>query len=152
MDGEQTARASEPSADTSTTNPTTTALTNEASIESEQPTANSAEASIDTAETKPEHNVELESKSMLLQPVVMALDEAATSSSPAQSMTNDQRPPPVVERQLNVTDALTYLDAVKTQFADQPDVYNRFLDIMKEFKSQQYVCCFTVRSTLITAS
>ncbi|KAI0031590.1 hypothetical protein K488DRAFT_51739 [Vararia minispora EC-137] len=40
------------------------------------------------------------------------------------------------ERQLNVTDALTYLDAVKVQFQEHPDVYNIFLDIMKEFKSQ----------------
>ncbi|KAI0313378.1 hypothetical protein OF83DRAFT_558985 [Amylostereum chailletii] len=40
------------------------------------------------------------------------------------------------ERQLNVNDALTYLDAVKAQFNDRPDVYNVFLDIMKEFKSQ----------------
>lgn len=39
-------------------------------------------------------------------------------------------------RQLNVTDALSYLDAVKHQFHDRPDVYNRFLDIMKDFKSQ----------------
>lgn len=38
-------------------------------------------------------------------------------------------------RQLNVTDALSYLDAVKLQFHDNPDVYNNFLDIMKEFKS-----------------
>ena len=40
------------------------------------------------------------------------------------------------ERPLNVTDALTYLDNVKVQFHDRPDVYNRFLDIMKDFKSQ----------------
>ncbi|KIJ15185.1 hypothetical protein PAXINDRAFT_134088 [Paxillus involutus ATCC 200175] len=40
------------------------------------------------------------------------------------------------ERPLNVTDALSYLDAVKVQFQDQPDVYNHFLDIMKDFKSQ----------------
>ncbi|XDG08772.1 hypothetical protein ABKA04_008387 [Annulohypoxylon sp. FPYF3050] len=33
-------------------------------------------------------------------------------------------------------DALSYLDQVKVQFADQPDVYNKFLDIMKDFKSQ----------------
>lgn len=33
-------------------------------------------------------------------------------------------------------DALSYLDQVKVQFVDQPDVYNRFLDIMKDFKSQ----------------
>ena len=39
-------------------------------------------------------------------------------------------------RPLNVTDALSYLDAVKTQFTEQPDVYNNFLDIMKDFKSQ----------------
>ena len=40
-------------------------------------------------------------------------------------------------RPLNVTDALGYLDCVKQQFADQSDVYNRFLDIMKDFKSQK---------------
>lgn len=38
--------------------------------------------------------------------------------------------------QLNQQDALSYLDQVKVQFVDQPDVYNRFLDIMKDFKSQ----------------
>ncbi|KAL5614953.1 uncharacterized protein BROUX77_000790 [Berkeleyomyces rouxiae] len=35
-----------------------------------------------------------------------------------------------------LNDALTYLDQVKVQFHEQPDVYNRFLDIMKDFKSQ----------------
>ncbi|EJD54420.1 hypothetical protein AURDEDRAFT_110072 [Auricularia subglabra TFB-10046 SS5] len=40
-------------------------------------------------------------------------------------------------RPLNVTDALTYLDDVKEQFTDAPGVYNRFLDIMKEFKTEQ---------------
>ncbi|KAF4635150.1 hypothetical protein G7Y89_g2941 [Cudoniella acicularis] len=35
-----------------------------------------------------------------------------------------------------LNDALSYLDQVKVQFSDQPDVYNRFLDIMKDFKSQ----------------
>ena len=34
-----------------------------------------------------------------------------------------------------LNDALSYLDQVKVQFAEQPDVYNRFLDIMKDFKS-----------------
>lgn len=36
-------------------------------------------------------------------------------------------------------DALSYLDQVKVQFHEQPDVYNRFLDIMKDFKSQTWV-------------
>ncbi|ORX58826.1 hypothetical protein DM01DRAFT_1301529 [Hesseltinella vesiculosa] len=49
-------------------------------------------------------------------------------------------PPPSTDgsgyRPLNVRDALSYLDQVKVQFSEQPDVYNRFLDIMKDFKSQ----------------
>lgn len=40
-------------------------------------------------------------------------------------------------RPLNVKDALSYLDQVKFQFSGQPEVYNRFLDIMKDFKSQE---------------
>lgn len=43
---------------------------------------------------------------------------------------------PSIDRPLNVTDALSYLDAVKIQFHNQPDVYNQFLDIMKEFKNE----------------
>ena len=39
-------------------------------------------------------------------------------------------------RPLNVTDALTYLDLVKNRFRERPEVYNQFLDIMKEFKGQ----------------
>ncbi|KAF2088148.1 hypothetical protein K490DRAFT_64822 [Saccharata proteae CBS 121410] len=34
-----------------------------------------------------------------------------------------------------LNDALSYLDQVKVQFHDHPDVYNKFLDIMKDFKS-----------------
>ncbi|XP_028417065.1 paired amphipathic helix protein Sin3a-like [Dendronephthya gigantea] len=39
-------------------------------------------------------------------------------------------------QRLKVEDALSYLDQVKMQFGNQPQVYNDFLDIMKEFKSQ----------------
>jgi len=42
----------------------------------------------------------------------------------------------LVARQLGVDDALAYLDKVKRQFNDKIDVYNRFLDIMKNFKAQ----------------
>ncbi|EDR09490.1 uncharacterized protein LACBIDRAFT_319144 [Laccaria bicolor S238N-H82] len=41
-----------------------------------------------------------------------------------------------LDRPLNAIDALSYLDAVKVQFSEQPDVYNHFLDIMKEFKNE----------------
>ncbi|KAL5233533.1 hypothetical protein ACI65C_000943 [Semiaphis heraclei] len=39
-------------------------------------------------------------------------------------------------QRLKVEDALSYLDQVKYKFSNQPQVYNDFLDIMKEFKSQ----------------
>ncbi|KPJ05860.1 Paired amphipathic helix protein Sin3a [Papilio xuthus] len=39
-------------------------------------------------------------------------------------------------QRLKVEDALSYLDQVKFKFSTQPQVYNDFLDIMKEFKSQ----------------
>ena len=45
--------------------------------------------------------------------------------------------PPVAQGQQPIlNDALSYLDLVKVRFQDQPEVYNRFLDIMKDFKSQ----------------
>ncbi|KAJ8963093.1 hypothetical protein NQ318_018557 [Aromia moschata] len=39
-------------------------------------------------------------------------------------------------QRLKVEDALSYLDLVKFKFGSKPQVYNDFLDIMKEFKSQ----------------
>jgi paired amphipathic helix protein Sin3a len=68
----------------------------------------------------------------------------------AQSQPQQQAPAPVAQQQqqqqqgaataasnkLKVEDALSYLDKVKLKFAKMPQVYNDFLDIMKEFKSQ----------------
>ncbi|KAI8889077.1 hypothetical protein K501DRAFT_329437 [Backusella circina FSU 941] len=39
-------------------------------------------------------------------------------------------------RPLNVKDALAYLDQVQAKFSHQPNIYNDFLQVMKEFKSQ----------------
>ena len=47
-------------------------------------------------------------------------------------------PPPMGGmRELRVEDALLYLDDVKREFGDRPRVYNEFLAIMKNFKSQE---------------
>lgn len=40
-------------------------------------------------------------------------------------------------RELRVEDALQYLDQVKIEFRDRPQIYNQFLAIMKNFKSQE---------------
>ena len=34
-------------------------------------------------------------------------------------------------------DALLYLDQVKMAFGEKPEIYNKFLDIMKNFKAQE---------------
>lgn len=62
--------------------------------------------------------------------IEMASEEPAMEQTPSAS----EGP---LDRALNVADALTYLDSVKVQFQDRPDVYNHFLDIMKDFKSQR---------------
>mmetsp|Transcript_23573 Transcript_23573/g.70832 ORF Transcript_23573/g.70832 Transcript_23573/m.70832 type:complete len:678 (+) Transcript_23573:35-2068(+) len=42
-----------------------------------------------------------------------------------------------VLRELKVEDALLYLDQVKMAFSEKPEIYNEFLDIMKNFKAQE---------------
>ncbi|XP_028812536.1 paired amphipathic helix protein Sin3a isoform X2 [Denticeps clupeoides] len=61
-------------------------------------------------------------------PVGQGHSHSPASSAPTQGQQQFQR--------LKVEDALSYLDQVKLQFGNQPQVYNDFLDIMKEFKSQ----------------
>ena len=39
---------------------------------------------------------------------------------------------------LQVQNALVYLDLVKETFNSTPEVYNDFLDIMKDFKSKRF--------------
>lgn len=65
-------------------------------------------------------------------PAAAAPDLPSTAATGADSdgMTESE------SRPLNVTDALSYLDSVKQQFQENPDVYNQFLDIMKDFKGQ----------------
>jgi paired amphipathic helix protein Sin3a len=67
------------------------------------------------------------------QPPQQAQQQSQQASSVQQAQPQQQQ---ASYRPLNVKDALTYLDQVKIQFSEQPDVYNRFLDIMKDFKSQ----------------
>ncbi|KAF2858742.1 hypothetical protein K470DRAFT_300639 [Piedraia hortae CBS 480.64] len=55
--------------------------------------------------------------------------------APGQLMAYGPPMAPGGSQQPILNDALSYLDQVKVQFADHPDVYNQFLDIMKDFKS-----------------
>lgn len=65
---------------------------------------------------------------------------SAFSTAQSLSVVNNCQPQSNLTQQqfqrLKVEDALSYLDKVKFSFNNQPQVYNDFLDIMKEFKSQ----------------
>lgn len=67
-------------------------------------------------------------------PILTSLN--ASSSSQTQNPPASAPNPQNKYRPLNVRDALSYLDQVKVQFHDSPGVYNKFLDIMKDFKTQ----------------
>ncbi|XP_026123713.1 paired amphipathic helix protein Sin3a isoform X1 [Carassius auratus] len=67
-----------------------------------------------------------------VQPVGQGHAHATPTLTPAPAPTLGQQQ----FQRLKVEDALSYLDQVKLQFGNQPQVYNDFLDIMKEFKSQ----------------
>lgn len=60
----------------------------------------------------------------------MAVDEPPSQQQSTILIDEDERP-------LNVKDALSYLDQVKVQYQSRPDVYNHFLEIMKQFKIQR---------------
>ncbi|KIJ29114.1 hypothetical protein M422DRAFT_54338 [Sphaerobolus stellatus SS14] len=86
--------------------------------------------------------------SMIQSPPPPRVDSAVSpaDSQPPVPPPNQLQPPPAgsagagardSNRHLNVHDALGYLDAVKNKFQNNPDVYNDFLEIMKDFKSQR---------------
>ena len=75
-------------------------------------------------------------------------DEAeAVSSAPTMPMAaprrKERRP-----HKLTVEDALAYLAKVKTEFQDNDETYNMFLEIMKEFKSQHIDTTEVIRRVL----
>ncbi|KAG5894786.1 hypothetical protein JTB14_005222 [Gonioctena quinquepunctata] len=72
-------------------------------------------------------------------PAHSQLRAAVSASPPGASMQDSpqqQQSPGSNFQRLKVEDALSYLDLVKYKFGSKPQVYNDFLDIMKEFKSQ----------------
>lgn len=93
----------------------------------------SAPTATSTSDTKPVSTIGAES-----------VPSSATVTSSVTNTPHEQQPSSYAEQKgnpnykpLNVKDALYYLDLVKLQFRNQTDVYNNFLDIMKDFKSQK---------------
>lgn len=78
------------------------------------------------AETKPTPPIQAPPMNPSEPPVAAAPPPQATAPQAGGGM-----------RELRVEDALLYLDDVKREFGDRPMVYNEFLSIMKNFKSQE---------------
>lgn len=103
---------------------------------------NKTESSLDIGIKKTEDNMDIDEA-----PADQPMDDAAWQENSTEQMAPSRtgRPPAAStsestsERVLNVNDAMTYLDAIKKQFAGNQDVYNEFLNIMKDFKIQRYV-------------
>ncbi|XP_013119117.2 uncharacterized protein LOC106096081 isoform X2 [Stomoxys calcitrans] len=77
-------------------------------------------------------NISSSSQTMVQQQATGGGQGTTISSGPSSTPQPGQ---PGAPPRLKVEDALSYLDQVKYQYADQPQIYNNFLDIMKEFKS-----------------
>ena len=113
-------------------------------------------------QTQREEHLEAVATPRVSTPVVVVRSEAVAVMSeentlPPATSQRSRRPSPMdpqsyssLDRPLNVKDALSYLDAVKVKFQEQPDVYNHFLDIMKEFKNEQSVSLSIYLSTCPT--
>lgn len=64
------------------------------------------------------------------------------------------------QRRLQVDDALSYLEQVRQQFSSQPDVYNDFLEVMKQVSggprevppssNRQIGCSFSSKRMILT--
>ncbi|GJN87300.1 hypothetical protein Rhopal_000248-T1 [Rhodotorula paludigena] len=65
-----------------------------------------------------------------------ASQSPAAPAQPAPAQQSAQQQQQASFRPLNVRDALHYLDRVKQQFATEYEVYDQFLTIMKDFKTQ----------------
>eukprot|EP00474_Spongospora_subterranea_P001514 CRZ01972.1 hypothetical protein [Spongospora subterranea] len=68
-------------------------------------------------------------------PATAPVSTSSGSLTPQAVLPADTTPGPTLEMP-KVKDALGYLEKVKKKFFDRPNVYNQFLEIMKEFKAQ----------------
>ena len=68
---------------------------------------------------------------------VLEGDQVPTPPNTIPSPAENKDPSQMAHRQQpNLDEALKYMAQVRVRFNDQPDVYNRFVDIMKDFKIQ----------------
>lgn len=56
---------------------------------------------------------------------------------------------PPTSGKLTTNDALSYLRDVKVKFQDNKEIYDEFLEIMKEFKAQRYATLYVLFLALV---
>ncbi|KAJ3125813.1 Transcriptional regulatory protein sin3 [Nowakowskiella sp. JEL0407] len=81
---------------------------------------------------------DIENQIMMLEDIRVEKEAlVAGINSSASSQQTHVFQPQLEQRPLSVKDALSYLDQVKGHFPNSPEVYQEFLDVMKDFKSQK---------------
>jgi paired amphipathic helix protein Sin3a len=93
------------------------------------PSAGAAAAAAAASSRQPPQLAPVGAPNALLAPVAAPFSSVPAKPSVAAA------PPPMPA--LRVEDALLYLDEVKREFGNRPRIYNEFLAIMKNFKSQE---------------
>ncbi|GAA5976417.1 hypothetical protein JCM10908_005492 [Rhodotorula pacifica] len=104
-----------------------------------------SQASANASAASPSPSASTPQQQQQPQAAVQQQQSRQTAAQHAQSRAPPSAPQPQPQQQqqqqqtqapLNVRDALQYLDRVKQQFANDYDVYDQFLTIMKDFKTQ----------------
>lgn len=92
-----------------------------------------------TTDDKPKTAESIDSKPIILNEVVPKVETETQDKEKIQSVSttaSDDKSSPIAQN-LNVMDALTYLDQTKKGLENKPYLYHRFLEIMKEFKNNK---------------
>lgn len=81
------------------------------------------------------------------QPEVLSTNESSNSLNIQQQQSSAPATTPIstsssvasgsTTQSMQLNDAFAYLDRVRAEFADQPEIYNKFLQVMREFKSNR---------------
>lgn len=101
------------------------------------------------------HTQTTEAASLLRESDLIASQLPVMEMEPSSMTTSGPQPPASLQgvsqedRRVGEVDALGYLDAVKSRFRDRLQIYDRFLDIMKDFETNVLVLnclCFALCS------
>lgn len=86
----------------------------------------------DNPSSQPEATTNESSTSLNVQQTIVPASTPVSTTSNISSVASGS-----TTQSMQLNDAFAYLDRVRAEFADQPEIYNKFLQVMREFKSNR---------------